>query len=382
MKHERDVRDTIDVVWCVPHPTHYNTFLFDRLARVRGANLRVVYYFDKLALYPWKSSFPTTISESHLRRRLGVDWRFVLQRIRARDELLVVAGWNEPTMLLLLVWFSLTGRPFMLWTDTPNLRDRPGYRQWLRKQYLSLIFRNVHRYLVTGRPGVENARAMGVPPDRIVNFPFATDTTIFAPATDASARPASTSPVFISSGRLDHGHKAYDLAVEAFALVKARDPSLRFRYVIAGDGPDRGSLEGLIEERGLADDVDLKGWLEPRDLPAFYRSGDVFLHPSNFDPFPNAVLEAMSSGLPVIGSEAAGSVKDRVVEGDNGYLHRPGNVEELYEKIVRMIRLTHETRRAMGERARETALRWSVEYNAGVLADILAELRTAKAGRR
>ena len=375
MKQRDDAHDKVHVIWCVPHPTHYNTFLFERLARVDDVRLEVVYFFERLAQYPWKSTFPHTVSVSSLRRRFGIDWDFLLQRIRSPGEVLVVAGWNEPTMMLLLVWFAIVGRPFMLWTDTPNPRIRSGFKQRLRRTFLSLIFRNVHRYLVTGMPGMENARRMGVPPDRIVNFPFATDTTVFTPAADSATMPASSAIRFISSGRLDNGHKAYDLAVEAFALVKARNPSLRFHYVIAGDGPDRAALERLIDARNLETDVELKGWLEPQELPAFYRSGDVFLHPSHFDPFPNAVLEAMASGLPIVGSEAAGSVKDRVVDGVNGYLHAPANVEELYEKIVLMIEQPDEARKSMGHRSRETALRWSVDYNAGVLQDILAAFR-------
>jgi len=374
MTDESDTRRPVDVIWCSPHPNHYNTFLFDRLARVEGMRLSLVYFDEKLAIYPWKSSFASTTPVAYLRRGAGgVDWRFLRERLRAPHELLVVAGWNEPTMLLLLLCLSALGRPFLIWTDTPNPRPRSGLRQRLRGGALAFIFRHVTRYLVTGTPGVENARRLGVPAAVLVNFPFATDTDLFRPA--ATARPDTGTVECISSGRLDNAHKACDVAIEAFALVKARHPELRFRYVVAGEGPDRAAIERLIADRGLGGEVELRGWLEPADLPAFYHSGDVFVHPSNFDPFPNAVLEAMASGLPVVGSLAAGSVKDRVVDGENGYVHEAGDVEALAGKLVTILALPAEARRALGRRARDTALAWHVDYHAGVMRTVLDDLQ-------
>jgi glycosyltransferase involved in cell wall biosynthesis len=369
------------MIWCLPHPTHYHTYLLERLAHLDEARIRVVHFHRKLAQYPWTTSFEGAVPVSYLRRRLGVDWGFLMERIRSPSELVGVAGWNEPTMLLMLWWFSAVGRPFLLWTDTPNPRPRHWLKKWLRHMSLQPIFRHVFRYLVTGRPGMENARLLGVPPDRIVNFPFATNTAVFHPAAPRGPRDESAPVAFISSGRLDNSHKGYDLAVEAFSLVKQRHPELRFHYVIVGDGPDRAALRSLIAAKGLTTEIDLAGWLEPEELPAFYRSADVFLHPSHFDPFPNAVLEAMASGLPIVGSEAAGSVADRVVEGETGHVHAPGDVEDLYRKLVLMLRQTPQQRMEMGARARQTAIKWSVEYNAGVVRDVIAACRTVSAAR-
>lgn len=381
MTEQSDAPVPVDVIWCSPHPNHYNTFLFDRLARVDGMTLSLVYFDEKLAIYPWKSSFRSTIPVAYLRRgRGGVDWTFLRRRLRSPRELLVVAGWNEPTMLLLLLCFSALGRPFLIWTDTPNPRPRSGLRQRLRGAALAFIFRHVTRYLVTGTPGVENARRLGVPAHVLVNFPFATDTDLFRPA--EPGRPDGDTVVCISSGRLDIAHKAYDVAIEAFALVKARHPRLRFRYVIAGEGPDRAAIERLVADRGLGGEVELRGWLEPADLPGFYHSGDVFVHASNFDPFPNAVLEAMASGLPVVGSLAAGSVKDRVVDGENGYVHPAGDVEALAGRLATVVGLPADARRAMGRRARETALRWRVDYHADVMRQVLDDVRSIRATPR
>lgn len=380
MTHPSASPEPIDVVWCSPHPNHYNTFMFERLAGVPGLRLRLVYYHEKLAIYPWKSMFETPLPISYLRRRWGVDWGFLGERMRSPAELVVVQGWNDATALLLVLCFSVIGRPFLFWSDTPNPKRRSGMRQWLRALVLAMPLRRVFRFLVTGAPGVEATRRLGVPADRIVNFPFATDTDLFSPAEPRSL-PDDTL-TFLSSGRLDIAHKAYDVGIEAFALVRSRHPELRFRWVIAGDGPDRDTIERLIRDRGLEAHVEMRGWLEPADLPRFYHSGDVLVHPSNFDPFPNAVLEAMASGLPVVGSLAAGSVRDRVVDGENGFAHEAGDVAGLAGKLATILAMEPAARQALGRRARETAVRWNVEYHCATFARVLDDLRVMRAPRR
>ena len=79
-------------------------------------------------------------------------------------------------------------------------------------------------------------------------------------------------------------------------------------------------------------EVKLLGWIDYRDLPSFYNSGHLFLHPSRFDPFPNAVLEAMSCGLPVLGSDQAGSVIERVIDNENGLIFQSEDVERSLSK--------------------------------------------------
>lgn len=376
MTMEKESTKRLKLVWCSPHPTHYNSYLFDHLAEMNAIAFEAVYFYKGLAKYPWKSRIITTYPVRYLSKFFKIDWNFIREKIRAKDELLVLAGWNEPTMLLLMLYFSLVGRRFVLYSDTPELHVRYGLKRWVRKRILHFIFKRVYRFLVTGRPGVKHAQLIGVPKEKIINFPFATNIDFFIPA--ESKGHSSKKIKFISSGRLDHAHKAYDLAIEAFVLLKKENPSFEFEYAIAGTGPDREKLSLLIHQRGLEDQIHLLGWLEPSSLLVFYQSGDVFLHPSNFDPFPNAVLEAMSCGLPIIGSDAAGSVVDRVIEGENGYIHCAKNVHDLYEKIVLVCQKTEQERMLMGKASRKVADQWAVAYHVGIIEVLIQDYITRR----
>jgi glycosyltransferase involved in cell wall biosynthesis len=367
----------VKMVWCSPHPTHYNSYLFEQLRAVESLSIALVYFSKVLIKYPWKTDFISHDPVYYLRKKMGLDWSFILKKVRAHDELLVIAGWNEPTMLLLLVWFSCTGRPFILYSDTPDLRPRKGIRQWFRKKVLRFVFKKVYRFLVTGAPGVQNAITLGIPAERVVNFPFATNTDFFMPAKEMVKKEQKLR--FISSGRLDCAHKAYDIAIEAFALLQQQYPEHHFEYRIAGTGPDREILERLIKRKKLEAHIDLIGWLEPSELVSFYQSGEVFLHPSHVDPFPNAVLEAMSCGLPVIGSDAAGSVLDRVKEGENGYIHRSNDVNHLVQKLILMFEQSILSRLEMGKNSRAMAEHWSVSYHIRTIASLVKDYKQTRA---
>jgi glycosyltransferase involved in cell wall biosynthesis len=103
---------------------------------------------------------------------------------------------------------------------------------------------------------------------------------------------------------------------------------------IVGDGPDREALERQIAAAGLEDRVRLVGPRTHDDLPAEYASADIVVVPSVMDAtgdrdgLPNVVLEAMSSGRPVIASDV-GAVSSAVVDRRTGVLVPPGDAGAL-----------------------------------------------------
>ena len=98
--------------------------------------------------------------------------------------------------------------------------------------------------------------------------------------------------------------KNVPLLVEAIARVRERVPNVHL--LIVGDGPERSAVRALVGELGLVDCVTFTGHVPHRDTPACYRTADVFALSSDFDNSPNAMLEAMASGLPVVATEAGG----------------------------------------------------------------------------
>jgi glycosyltransferase involved in cell wall biosynthesis len=147
-----------------------------------------------------------------------------------------------------------------------------------------------------------------------------------------------------SLGRLTE-QKGYDL------LVRALPTLAHARLVLVGDGPQRGELERLARELGVAERLTITGWVS--DAPSRLAGFDVFALPSRWEGMPLGILEAMHAGLPVVATRV-GSVDEVVAEEDTGYVVAPEDLASLTDRLRRLI--AAETLRArMGERGRDVA---------------------------
>ncbi|MNR82415.1 Mannosylfructose-phosphate synthase [compost metagenome] len=154
-------------------------------------------------------------------------------------------------------------------------------------------------------------------------------------------------------GRLER-RKGIDILAEAFARLAPRLPYLHL--LLAGgdtqtlDGSAWDAVSCLAAEAGVQDRLHWLGSLPTERLPEIYAASDVLVAPSRMEPFGMVYLEAMASGLPVIGT-LAGGVPEIVMSERHGYLVLPGSVESL---MVAMMALATDEgrRRRMGREAR------------------------------
>ena len=95
-----------------------------------------------------------------------------------------------------------------------------------------------------------------------------------------------------------------DVALQAFALILARFPGARLS--VAGSGPEAAALAALAQRLGIAAQVHFTGRLDREQMAVLYRDAHLMLNASRVDNMPNAVLEALASGLPVVSTRAGG----------------------------------------------------------------------------
>ncbi len=159
-------------------------------------------------------------------------------------------------------------------------------------------------------------------------------------------------------------------------LATAAEPLLskyeHFQFVCVGDGPARDRLR-VLRGHFPGERVILPGRVAPEEIPQFLQAADFLVLPSHSEGMPQAVLEAMNCGLPVVATRVGG-VPEAVIDGETGLLVEPKNADQLRDAMERMI--TNEAFRfAAGQRgltrAREV---FDSERNAGVFADALWSL--------
>jgi glycosyltransferase involved in cell wall biosynthesis len=97
---------------------------------------------------------------------------------------------------------------------------------------------------------------------------------------------------------------------------------LPWKCVMIGDGPLRGDVECLIQQKGLQDRFTLPGWLYPDEVLAWFSRSDLLFHPSLSEGLPVVGIQAMAMGLAIVASRVGGFA-EIVEQGKNGYLFPP-----------------------------------------------------------
>ena len=105
----------------------------------------------------------------------------------------------------------------------------------------------------------------------------------------------------MSLGRLTH-QKGFDVLIRSFAALASKHPN--WRLAIYGEGPDRAYLERLRAESGCENRILLPGLV--KDSAGALSKASLFVLPSRFEGYPNALLEALACGLPVIATACPG----------------------------------------------------------------------------
>jgi glycosyltransferase involved in cell wall biosynthesis len=125
-------------------------------------------------------------------------------------------------------------------------------------------------------------------------------------------------------------YKGHDHVIRTLPRLLAQHPDTI--YLIVGDGDDRPRLESLAVECGVLKNVQFAGLVPSAELPDYFRLADVFVMPSTGEGFGIAFLEAMASGIRVIGGNQDGSA-DPLADGELGHLVDPDNEQELIAAI-------------------------------------------------
>lgn len=134
--------------------------------------------------------------------------------------------------------------------------------------------------------------------------------------------------------------KGLDTTLDAFAQVVRCHP--RATLALVGDGPLRAELEQKVKSLGLAGHVSFPGFLKPKELREQVYAAHVFLHPSRTtadgdrEGIPNAMLEAMASGLPVVATQHGG-IPEAVTDQESGLLVPENDSAAMGDALSRLL---------------------------------------------
>lgn len=245
-------------------------------------------------------------------------------------------------------------------TDLPQYvaHLKLGFLKPLSHTWIRDVHNQAHVNLCTSQPMVNSARGLGI--KRVRLWPKAVDTERYRPTNkslDMRARLSGghpEAPLMVYVGRLSH-EKRLDWLYAPITQL----PGVRLAMV--GSGP----AEGFLRERFKDTPTVFTGYMSGTDLAQAYASADVFAFPSDTETLGFVAMEAMASGVPVVGARAGG-IPDVIQEGETGLMFSPGDLGDLTDKL-RTLLFDPTLRGYMGERARQDMERWSWRASAEAL---------------
>jgi len=267
------------------------------------------------------SSTPVAALRANLRRVIAIR-----REVRSRRPDVVIGMMDRTAVLVALACVGTRVRTIGCERTAPGVAPMP--RSW--RALRAITYGGLDLVIAQTAPAAAwilnrtLARRSKVIPNAII-WPL--------PALEPTVDPATAFPpgrhVALAVGRLS-AEKRFDLLIEAFERVAASRPD--WDLVIVGEGPDRRSLEALVERVGLTGRIRLPGRVG--NLSAWYPRASIFVLTSDFEGFPNVLLEAMAHGLSPISVDCPFGPRDILRHGVDGLLTSPGQVGPIAESMA------------------------------------------------
>ncbi|MGI9510964.1 MAG: glycosyltransferase [Geminicoccaceae bacterium] len=138
-------------------------------------------------------------------------------------------------------------------------------------------------------------------------------------------------PVILGVGRLITA-KNFPSLIRAFAAIRKRSPA---RLMILGEGPERSSLEALVQELGIDDDVALPGFA--KNPFSYMRQAGLFVLSSRWEGLPGVLIQALACGCPVVSTDCPSGPREILEGGRFGLLVPPEDDQALSDAILKAL---------------------------------------------
>jgi len=293
--------------------------------------------FDRVTLFDDVSD-GRSLKRALLRQKLA-------EALREADPAgVMIPGWATPASLLALEWCLRNQRPAVVMSES-NAFDEKRYA--LAELIKGIVVSLFSAGLAGGQLQREYLITLGLPSNRVFTGYDVVDNEYFATnarhvrENQAAFRRELNLPenYFLASARFVPKKNLRRL-IEGFAFYRNLAGPNHWKLVLLGDGPLRPELVTLRRKLDLDNDILMRGFIQYRDLPAYYALADVFVHASTTEQWGLVVNEAMATGLPLIVSNRCGCVPDLLAEGKNGFTFNPESVEDLGKLMVDMSRFS------------------------------------------
>jgi glycosyltransferase involved in cell wall biosynthesis len=224
----------------------------------------------------------------------------------------------------------------------------PAYLWWidmLQLRFIRRYFKNIDMVLANSQVTNRRLAIDGISADKTIYY--------FVDPSYLESKASSARPTVCFVGRLV-SVKGVHVLIQAMKSIVDRIP--QSRLLIAGEGPERASLEKLTRELQLTASVEFLGHVPNEALDSLWKVSHVLAVPSLWEePFGIVAIEGLAAGIPVVATRG-GALEEIVEDQRNGFLVNPGDAQELADKLYNVLRDTQMAER-MGKYGRDTVIK-------------------------
>ncbi|HEY9770420.1 MAG TPA: glycosyltransferase family 4 protein [Coleofasciculaceae cyanobacterium] len=397
------------LAYFVSHPIQYQAPLLRLLAAEPDIELKVFFYSDFSVQAYYDPQFGQAIKWD-VPLLAGYDHQFLecwgskqrqnlIRQPIARNicqelkqgqfDAVWIHGWHWLCSLQALLAAEHLNIPILLRGESNGLRKpsqslKHSLKDWAKNRFLEWLFAKISGFLCVGSFNRQFYQDHGINESRLFSVPYAVDNSFFqeqAQLASYSQKELRQSlnlqpnrPIILFAAKLIEKKRPQDL-LAAYRLLSVdgnREPEPYLLFV--GDGNLRSHLEAEVKTTGW-ESIRFLGFRNQSEMPKFYNLCDVFVLPSDFEPWGLAINEVMNAGKAVVVSDRVGCAPDLIKDGGNGRIFPTGDITALAEAMQWAIA----NRDSAGEIALKRIQNWSFKQDIQGVKQALERLKTGVA---
>jgi len=311
------------------------------------------------------------LGEEAKQRTPGGFWSLICPQVwseirSGHYDAVLLHGYSYAVNVLALLAAKTKGLPVLMRSETHLSLQRKGWKRWIRDAVLSVAYRFLDGFLAIGTANRAYYRALRVPDDKIFDVPYTVDNDRFiaaaalAPGQRAEVRkkyglPVDGPVVLYASKFMRRKHP--DDVIRAMARLC--DEGHAATLFMVGTGEMEHELRELTTSLAVGNVV-FGGFINQAELPKVYAAADIFVLPSENEPWGLIVNEVMCAGILMVVSDEVGCVPDLVKDGVNGYHIKAGDIGSLAMALEKLL-ADQTLRQRMGAASLSIIGGWSYE---------------------
>ena len=254
----------------------------------------------------------------------NVKIRSVLNALRKKPwDAVWIHGYHNLAFMAILGFCIIKRIPILLRGDSFLKSTSRGL---IKNTLVRLLLRQCSGLLYVGSANRDYYRHFGARHSQLFSVPYAVDNAFFQQASQSAEVPndiaASDKTIILYASKFIQ-RKNPLLLLQAFAgLPSALRDQAELWFI--GDGEQRPALESYIASSGLQNQVKILGFKNQRELPGYFSQCDLFVLPSEKEPFGLIINEVMNAGKAILTTDEVGAEADLVKDGLNGWVVRAG----------------------------------------------------------